>query len=201
MLQYLSRVEAESRDDEDGMRVSQDDHIHTQNGSRVTTTATNASTTNQQKVAAGLDIRRPHRHRYGTSVPVKFYNPARKTESLWSDSYIKSIQTPIRSPYVPPSGPKLMDLDSHHHSVPVENANSNGPPDMQLRGKDIECQTVVLPSGDTENSGEGPTSTSSRMKAVQNGMDKPPASVQAGLSMSSVNVIPKDGKGILHRDS
>jgi hypothetical protein len=122
LLLYLSRVEETSPKDGDGTSISQNE-IHAPYDKiqalvdtgviEATYTATSSEAEYKRKIGPSY-VRKPYTHRYGTSVPVKFYKPGRKLESFppisavkparkpksfsSDDSFLESIQSPVISP-------------------------------------------------------------------------------------------------------
>jgi hypothetical protein len=201
LLQYLSRMEAEGYGDEGVVETLPKEQIQKENKRRTIVSDIKTNTKDQSKPATSLYVHRPHSHRIGTSVPIKFYNPARKTEANSNDLFINAIRSSVRSPSVPLSGSTSFAVGGHqsHEGVEAEPKLAK-PLTVQFPANNTEVQTAGFTSENAEDTKDIRLSKSSDVKNLQDGENKSVASVHSIFNKSPTNpiemVVTKDEKRI-----
>lgn len=194
-------MEAEGHGDEGVEESLPKEQIQEENKSRNTVSDIKTNTKDQPKPATSLYVRRPHSHRIGTSVPVKLYNPARKTEANSNNSFIMAIQSSLRPPSVPLSCSTSIAIDGHQFPEGVEaESNLDKPLTFQFSADNTEFQTAESTSEKAEDAKAVRLSKSSDVKNFQDGESKSVTSIRSVFSTSATNpiaiVVTKDEKRI-----
>src|SRR5271169_6798182 len=152
LLQYLSSMEAEGHRDEGAVETFPKEQIQEENKCRTTVSDIQTNAKDQPKSATSLYVCRPYSHRISTSIPVKFYNPARETEAHSSDSFMKTIQSPVKSASVPLPCSTSIVLNGHQFSKNVETeSNLDKPLTVQFPVNNAELQNAESISENTED--------------------------------------------------
>jgi hypothetical protein len=193
LLQYLSRTEAEGHGDEGVVETLPKEQIQKENKRRTIVSDIKANPKDQSKPATSLYVRRPHSHRIGTSVPIKFYNPAHRTEANSNDLFINAIQSSVRSPSVPLSSSTSFAVGRHqsHEGVEAE-PKLDKPLTVQFPANNTEVQTAGFTSENAEDAKAIRLSKSSDLKTLQDGENKSVtsvASVHSIFNKSATNPI------------
>lgn len=197
-------MEAEAHWDEGVVETLPKEQIQEANTSRITASDIKTNTKDQPKPATSLCVRRPHSHCIGTSVPVKLDNPARKTEVNSNNSFIRAIQSSLRSPSVPLSCSTSIAIDGHQFPEGVEGESKlDEPLTFQFSADNTEFQTAEFTSEKAEDAKAVPLSKSSDVKNFQDGESKSVTSIHSVFSRSATNpiaiVVTKDEKRIYPR--
>lgn len=141
--------------------------------------------------------------RQNYNIPVKFYNPARKSGSSTAASFIDPIYSQPQLPLArltDPSSPhysEAITLDAHQSSSQVGIGDSKGALGIYWQ-KNIESETLESLSGDIEDANEASPPSPFILSDIQHEEDKPDENAQVGhvIAVNSLtNVIAKDEKG------
>lgn len=142
-------------------------------------------------------------HRQYYDIPVKFYNPARKTGSSSGGSFIDSTCSPPQPPVARSKGPSsslaepdAITLNAYHSQV-EKAARSKGALDVVYQKK-FESDTPESVPGDTKRANETFLPRPFRASDIQDGVTEPDANVRVEVATAASparNVVAEDEKG------